>query len=210
MAGFNLNESATFETNVPSIDFTDAVEGAVSPGVDPNTGIDNSQAVKLANRTKFLKQEQDAEKIVTAANTVKADANTIGVANAAAGIVTLGAQASSQGAAITANGNSIAANSLNISANTSNLAPFRTGENRNDLHVHAPLILVTPGAIMFKLAAADEYTISRIAPAPVNGFQAERVLGQAGAPYERAFAEATFKKVPNIFCCFYMGFIFWQ
>lgn len=54
----NLSETVQWEANVPSIAETDAAEGATSG--NPNFGIVNQPALKLANRTKYLKAVVDS------------------------------------------------------------------------------------------------------------------------------------------------------
>jgi hypothetical protein len=55
----NLNESAVYETDIPSIETTDDVVGSVPAG-DPNGGVANGPHVKMTNRTKYLKAQTDA------------------------------------------------------------------------------------------------------------------------------------------------------
>ncbi len=51
---YNLNESATYDAAVPSLDIASDVRGAPNSGT-PNQGDGNAPHVALANRTKYLK-----------------------------------------------------------------------------------------------------------------------------------------------------------
>lgn len=120
----NLTESSIFTANIVSIETTDDVVGSVPAG-DPDLGIANAPHKGLTDRTKYLKDQQDLEKVKTTANTASSAQNTSDLVNLRDGSNADALHAHSVG------------NLDDTTVNGSSLDLLVSGSNADTLHAHS-------------------------------------------------------------------------